>query len=46
MSREQIVQQLQEFMERAKNRMVDVTPQETEEFLEAIPVTLNSEEPE
>lgn len=46
MSREQIVQQLQEFMERAKNRMVDVTPQETEEFLEAIPVTLDSEEPE
>ena len=39
MSREQIVEQLQEFMERAKDRMVDVTPTENPTESEQIPIT-------
>ena len=39
MSREQIVQQLQEFMERAKNRMIDVTPAENPTESEQTPIT-------
>jgi len=39
MSREQIVEQLQEFMERAKNRMIDVTPTENPTESEQIPIT-------
>lgn len=46
MSREQIVQQLQEFMDRAKNRMIDVTPEQNNEEIEAIEVTDVSENPE
>ena len=38
MSREQIVEQLQEFMQRAKNRMIDVTPAENPTEAEQIPV--------
>ncbi len=45
LSREQIVEQLQEFMERAKNRMVDVTPAENPVKPEQIPITDCSEEP-
>ena len=43
LSRDQIVEQLQEFMDRAKNRMIDVTPTENPKNLEQIPVTENSE---
>ena len=46
MSREQIVEQLQEFMERAKNRMIDVTPSENPIESEQIPITDCSEQPE
>jgi len=46
MSREQIVEQLQEFMERAKNRMIDVTPEENPIESEQIPVASDSEQPE
>ncbi|MGB0298318.1 MAG: hypothetical protein ACPGC3_02550, partial [Paracoccaceae bacterium] len=44
LSREQIVEQLQEFMERAKNRMIDVTPTENPTEAEQIPVTHDSGE--
>lgn len=44
LSREQIVEQLQEFMERAKNRMVDVTPEDTPTEDEQISITYDSEE--
>ena len=46
MSREQIVEQLQEFMERAKNRMIDVTPSENPIESEQIPITDCSEQAE
>jgi len=39
MSREQIVEQLQEFMQRAKDRMIDVTPTENPTESEQIPIT-------
>ena len=39
LSRDQIVEQLQEFMERAKNRMIDVTPAENPTESEQIPIT-------
>ena len=39
LSREQIVEQLQEFMDRAKNRMIDVTPTENPTESEQIPIT-------
>ena len=39
LSREQIVEQLQEFMDRAKNRMIDVTPTENPTESEPIPIT-------
>jgi hypothetical protein len=39
LSRDQIVEQLQEFMERAKNRMIDVTPTENPTESEQIPIT-------
>ena len=39
LSREQIVEQLQEFMDRAKNRMIDVTPAENPAEPEHIPIT-------
>ncbi len=38
LSREQIVEQLQEFMDRAKNRMIDVTP--TENPTESKPISI------
>ena len=44
LSREQIVEQLQEFMERAKNRMVDVTPEDNPTEDEQISITYDSEE--
>lgn len=46
MSREQIVEQLQEFMQRAKNRMIDVTPSENPTESEQIPITDYSEQAE
>ena len=46
MSREQIVEQLQEFMQRAKNRMIDVTPSENPIESEQIPITDYSEQAE
>ena len=46
MSREQIVQQLQEFMERAKNRMIDVTPEQNAIEVNAEDITDCSETPE
>jgi phage terminase small subunit len=46
MSREQIVEQLQEFMARAKNRMIDVTPEQEHEQIDAIPVTQDTEDRE
>ena len=47
LSREQIVEQLQEFMDRAKNRMVDVTPDDNPIEAEQISITYDSEaEPE
>ena len=45
LSREQIVEQLQEFMDRAKNRMVDVTPTENPAEPEHIPITEYNQEP-
>jgi len=45
LSRDQIVEQLQEFMDRAKNRMKDVTPTEIPIEAEQIPVTADSESP-
>ena len=39
LSREQIVEQLQEFMDRAKNRMIDVTPAENPTEPEQNPIT-------
>ena len=45
LSRDQIVEQLQEFMERAKNRMKDVTPAEIPIEAEQIPVAEDSESP-
>ena len=39
LSREQIVEQLQEFMDRAKNRMIDVTPTENPTESEQNPIT-------
>ena len=45
LSRDQIVEQLQEFMERAKNRMKDVTPAEIPIEAEQIPVAADSETP-
>ena len=39
LSREQIVEQLQEFMQRAKDRMIDVTPTENPTKPEQIPIT-------
>ena len=39
MSREQIVAQLQDFMDRAKNRMIDVTPAKNPIKPEQIPIT-------
>lgn len=44
LSREQIVEQLQEFMERAKNRMVDVTPNDDPIEAEQISITYDSED--
>ena len=44
LSREQIVEQLQEFMERAKNRMVDVTPEDTPTEDEQISIAYDNEE--
>ena len=45
LTRDQIVEQLQEFMDRAKNRMIDVTPAENPIEAEQIPVTADSESP-
>ena len=45
LTRDQIVEQLQEFMDRAKNRMIDVTPTENPIEAEQIPVTADSETP-
>ena len=39
LTREQIVEQLQEFMDRAKNRMIDITPAENPTKAEQIPIT-------
>ncbi len=44
LSREQIVEQLQEFMDRAKNRMIDVTPVENPTEPEQNPITDYSQE--
>tara|TARA_R100000951_G_scaffold16512_3_gene13018 strand:+ start:2104 stop:2628 length:525 start_codon:yes stop_codon:yes gene_type:complete len=44
LSREQIVEQLQEFMQRAKNRMVDVTPEDDPIEAEQISITYDSED--
>ena len=44
LSREQIVEQLQEFMDRAKNRMIDVTPAENPTEPEQNPITDYSQE--
>jgi phage terminase small subunit len=48
MSREQIVEQLQEFMQRAKNRMIDVTPEPEQDEnigeIEAVEVTNDNED--
>jgi phage terminase small subunit len=46
MSREQIVEQLQEFMARAKNRMIDVTPEKKHEQIEDAELTEISEDRE
>ena len=43
LSREQIVDQLQEFMERAKNRMIDVTPEGNPTDDEIIELTTDNE---
>ena len=45
LTRDQIVEQLQEFMDRAKNRMIDVTPAENPIEAEQIPVAADSETP-
>jgi len=45
LNREEIVEQLQEFMDRAKNRMKDVTPAEIPIEAEQIPVAADSETP-
>ena len=45
LSRDQIVEQLQEFMDRAKNRMKDVTPAEIPIEAEQIPVTADNKTP-
>ena len=45
LSREQIIEQLQDFMDRAKNRMVDVTPAENSPEPEHIPITEYNQEP-
>jgi len=39
LTRDQIVEQLQEFMTRAKDRMIDVTPTENPTESEQIPIT-------
>ena len=39
LSRDQIVEQLQEFMQRAKDRMIDVTPEQNPTKPEHIPIT-------
>ena len=44
LSREQIVEQLQEFMQRAKDRMIDVTPEDNP--IEAEPITIASDNEE
>ena len=44
LSREQIVEQLQEFMDRAKNSMIDVTPAENPTEPEQNPITDYSQE--
>jgi phage terminase small subunit len=44
LSREQIVEQLQEFMDRAKNRMIDVTPAENPTEPEQNPITNYNQE--
>ena len=44
LSREQIVEQLQEFMQRAKNRMIDVTPEDDPIEAEQVSITYDSEE--
>jgi len=44
LSREQIVEQLQEFMDRAKNRMIDVTPAENPIEPEQNPITEYNQE--
>ena len=43
LTRDQIVQQLQEFMTRAKDRMIDVTPEENPIEPEQIDITYDSE---
>ena len=45
LNREEIVEQLQEFMNRAKNRMIDVTPAENIPKPEQNPITDYSQEP-
>ena len=45
LTRDQIVEQLEEFMDRAKNRMIDVTPAENPIEAEQIPVAADSENP-
>ena len=43
LTRDQIVEQLQEFMARAKDRMIDVTPEQNNEEPEQIDIALDSE---
>ncbi len=43
LTRDQIVEQVQEFMDRAQNRLIDVTPTENTKNLEQIPVTADNE---
>ena len=44
LSREQIVEQLQEFMQRAKDRMIDVTPEENPIEAEALTIASDSQD--
>jgi len=46
LSREQIVEQLQEFMQRAKDRMIDVTPEENPIEAETITIASDSQDAE
>jgi hypothetical protein len=44
LTRDQIVEQLQEFMTRAKDRMIDVTPEQSTAEPEMIDITSDNED--